>query len=257
MTRADRISGESGTASEGRPGVFGRRWVGSMAVVACVAGLAAGCSSGSSSSTTSTTTATSTTASGLSAAAIRLLQRQLILVGCYTGSIDGIAGSATTAAIRSFQAHEGLSVDGVYGARTQAKLVSAAAAGKKICVATTTTTSTTTPSSTTTTAASGSTVPAAATAAINSYEATNGPAAGSFVITAQKRSTVDPSYVYFSIGPAAGHTVQGGYGFVHGSGSSWTVIGFGSAGVGCQAGSNTPAVPMSVLAGFGLTCPTS
>lgn len=235
-----------------------------MAVVACVAGLVAGCSSGSTSSTTTTSKpTTTTTSSGLSTAAIKTLQRQLVVVGCYTGSVDGIVGSATTTAIRNFQSAEGLAVDGIYGAQTQAKLIAAAAIGKKVCTSSSTTTTTptsTTASSTTTTSGSGSGVPAAALSAIYAYETKYGPPVGTWQVTSSKVSTVDPSYVYFTIGPAPGHTatVQGGYGFAHGSGSSWAVIGFGTAEVGCASGSgNTQAVPTNVLAGFGLTCPTS
>lgn len=42
--------------------------------------------------------------------------------GYYTGSIDGISGSKTKAAIRSFQNKHGLTPDGIYGSKTDAKL---------------------------------------------------------------------------------------------------------------------------------------
>jgi hypothetical protein len=80
------------------------------------------------------------------------------------------------------------------------------------------------------------------------------------MITGSTVSSVDPSYVLFHIGPAAGYenTVQGGYGFVHGAGSSWTVIGFGSSEVGCPPGAaGNQVVPANVLTGFGLSCPPS
>jgi hypothetical protein len=111
---------------------------------------------------------------------------------------------------------------------------------------------------TTTTTASG--VPAAAIAEINSYETTFGPSVGTWQITSTKVSSVDPSYILFRIGPASGHqdTVQGGYGFVQNRSGKWTVIGFGSAQVGCSPGSaQTPVVPTAVLTGFGLACPPS
>jgi hypothetical protein len=103
-------------------------------------------------------------------------------------------------------------------------------------------------------------VPAAATSAINAYEAANGPAAGTWVLASSSLSTVDPTYVYFRIGPAAGHenTVQGGYGFAHSSGGSWSVIGFGSADVGCPPGAaGNQVVPTNVLAEFGMSCPAT
>ena len=98
----------------------------------------------------------------VSAAAIRTLQAALSKVGCYTGEVDGVGGPLTTAAVRSFQAAEGLAVDGVYGSSTKSKLATAVAAGTRVCASSTTTTSS---AVTTTTAASAA--PAAATAAIN------------------------------------------------------------------------------------------
>ena len=97
-------------------------------------------------------------------------------------------------------------------------------------------------------------------ASINAWMAANGPTAGTWALTSTSISTVDPTYALFRIGPAPGYenSVQGGYGFVHQSGGTWTVTGFGSAGVGCPPGTATyPAVPAAVLAGFGVTCPTS
>ena len=41
----------------------------------------------------------------------------------YTGAIDGIAGAGTKAAVRAFQRDHGLTVDGIYGTNTNAKLV--------------------------------------------------------------------------------------------------------------------------------------
>lgn len=42
----------------------------------------------------------------------------------YTGAVDGIKGSGTTSAIKRFQKGHGLTQDGIYGAKTDAKLVS-------------------------------------------------------------------------------------------------------------------------------------
>ena len=41
----------------------------------------------------------------------------------YMGAIDGICGSGTKAAIKRFQTGHGLTLDGIYGAKTNAKLV--------------------------------------------------------------------------------------------------------------------------------------
>ena len=121
----------------------------------------------------------------------------------------------------------------------------------------TTSTSTTTPTSTSTTT-DGTRATSAVTAAVDSYQAANGPSSG-WEITSSQTSTVDPTYVLFKLGPAPGYeaSYQGGYGFVHQQSSgTWSVIGFGTAGVGCTAsGSSSPAVPTPVLTGFGLGCP--
>lgn len=41
----------------------------------------------------------------------------------YTKAVDGINGTGTKAAVRAFQRDHGLTVDGIYGAKTDAKLV--------------------------------------------------------------------------------------------------------------------------------------
>jgi hypothetical protein len=225
-----------------------------LAILTLAGGLAAGCSSNSSSNSSSSTSRspTSTTSAARSTAAVSGMQMALASVGCYSGAVDGINGPATTKALKAFQAAAGLTVDGVYGIQSKSKLLAAVSAGKRVCTTTPSTTST----STTTPAGSG--VPSAAIAAITSYETTNGPAAGTWVIASTQVSTVDPSYVLFHIGPAPGHgdSVQGGYGFAHSSGGTWSVIGFGSAQVGCPPGGpQSPVIPTAVLSGFGLTCP--
>lgn len=236
------------------------RWIRPVFLASCavLAIVTSSCSSNPSPSSSTTTTQaalTTTSRSDLSAAAIRTLQAALLRVGCYAGKVDGVSGPVTTAGVRSFQAAEGLTVDGVYGPGTKSKLVAAAATGTRVCVSNTTTTNS---AVTTTTTASGAS--ATALASINAYERTNGPAAGTWQITSTQVSSVDPSYVLFRIGPTAGHqdTVQGGYGFVHNQSGTWTVIGFGSAQVGCPPGSaQAPVVPTAVLTGFGLACPPS
>jgi peptidoglycan hydrolase-like protein with peptidoglycan-binding domain len=51
-------------------------------------------------------------------------QSQLLLsyLGYYKGQIDGVSGSQTQDAIRRFQKEYGLTVDGVFGAKTEAKI---------------------------------------------------------------------------------------------------------------------------------------
>ncbi len=121
---------------------------------------AAGCSSSNSSATTTTTAAstTSTTSSAVQIAKIKALQVALAALGCYSGRIDGIQGSATAQAIRNFQKAAGLTVDGIYGAVTNSQALADVKAGKKVCTSSsTTTTSTTGTSTTTTTKPSGTT----------------------------------------------------------------------------------------------------
>ena len=49
---------------------------------------------------------------------VKTLQRKLQELGYYTGSIDGIYGSGTQAAVREFQRKNGLGVDGLAGTQT-------------------------------------------------------------------------------------------------------------------------------------------
>lgn len=225
-----------------------------FAILTLAGALTASCSSSSSSDSGTSSSSTSTTNAARSTAAVSGMQMALASVGCYSGPVDGVNGPATTRALRTFQAAVGLTVDGTYGSQTKSRLLGAVSAGKRVC---TTTPST---SSTSTTTPAGSGVSGAAIAAISSYQAANGPPAGTWVLSSSQVSTVDPTYVLFHIGPAPGHetTVQGGYGFAHSVGGTWSVIGFGSAEVGCPPGSaQTPIVPAAVLSGFGLPCPPS
>ncbi len=93
---------------------------------------------------------------------MRALQAALTKVGCYSGSIDGIAGPATTRAVRSFQAAAGLAVDGIAGPNTEGQLRAAAKDGTTVCSKGSSTT--TTVPSTTTTAAVTTAAPCTATA---------------------------------------------------------------------------------------------
>jgi len=59
---------------------------------------------------------------GLSKDEIRTIQKKLKNWGYYSGEIDGIYGSATTAAVKYFQRTNGLTADGIVGSRTAEKL---------------------------------------------------------------------------------------------------------------------------------------
>jgi 3D (Asp-Asp-Asp) domain-containing protein len=66
------------------------------------------------------------------------IQSQLKQAGNYAGSVDGIYGSGTESAVKSFQKEEGLKVDGVVGPQTRRELDRQAApktaAGKELTV---------------------------------------------------------------------------------------------------------------------------
>ena len=58
---------------------------------------------------------------------VRLVQLRLIELGYLRGSADGIFGSMTDAAVRAFQRRAGLTVDGIVGSRTIARLFDSSA----------------------------------------------------------------------------------------------------------------------------------
>ena len=60
---------------------------------------------------------------GSSGSAVAQLQRALISLGYLSGNADGIYGSATAAAVRSFQQKKGIDADGVIRADTWAALL--------------------------------------------------------------------------------------------------------------------------------------
>ena len=59
---------------------------------------------------------------GSTGAEVRQIQTKLKNWGYYTGSVDGIYGSRTVAAVKSFQRKNGLTADGVAGASTLAAM---------------------------------------------------------------------------------------------------------------------------------------
>lgn len=61
---------------------------------------------------------------------IKQVQALLAYLGYDPGAVDGANGRNTMAAVRSFQAREGLDVDGIPGAKTQAALLDAVAQGR-------------------------------------------------------------------------------------------------------------------------------
>jgi peptidoglycan hydrolase-like protein with peptidoglycan-binding domain len=66
--------------------------------------------------------ASSGTAAGAGESPVAALQVALSARGLYDGTIDGVAGPSTTAAVRAFQHRAHLAVDGVAGPRTRAAL---------------------------------------------------------------------------------------------------------------------------------------
>ena len=88
-----------------------------------------GTSSGSSSSSSSSSSGSADT-SGLlrydsQGDAVRKLQQDLTALGYYNGTISGHFGSKTEAAVMNFQKKNGLTADGVAGARTLEKIAAA------------------------------------------------------------------------------------------------------------------------------------
>jgi mono/diheme cytochrome c family protein len=70
----------------------------------------------------SATLGASSGATGMSASAVRKLQRHLKTLGYFHGPVTGFYGPLTTAAVKRFQRAAGLPVDGVWGPRSAAAL---------------------------------------------------------------------------------------------------------------------------------------
>lgn len=84
-------------------------------------------SSGSSSSGTSSGTSgfTRTLRKGYTGADVTAVQQKLKALGFYSGSIDGVYGTGSIAAVKKFQQQNGLTADGLVGSRTYTALMSA------------------------------------------------------------------------------------------------------------------------------------
>jgi peptidoglycan hydrolase-like protein with peptidoglycan-binding domain len=102
-----------------------KRWfwpaviVGALVILAVVLAVVFTQDNGSSSSSTTTTSTTSTPASD---PAVVDLQKVMTRLGYYSGPIDGVYGSATSAAVTAMQKALGVTADGVYGPSTDAAL---------------------------------------------------------------------------------------------------------------------------------------
>ncbi len=160
------------TTTDGTPHRTSRRLASRIALVGVALAVplaAAGCSSSSSSATTTTTAAsTTTTVSPVQTAKIKALQIALAALGCYSGAIDGIQGSATSQAIKEFQKAAGLTVDGIYGTVTNNTALADVKTGRRICASSSTTTTTTVPSTTTTSSTSSTTTTTSTTTTLPS-----------------------------------------------------------------------------------------
>ena len=76
-----------------------------------------------STTTSSTLPATTTTISSIPATAtIVVVQQDLIVLGYFEGTVDGIAGEETRSAIAAFQADAGIEADGEFGPVTDAAM---------------------------------------------------------------------------------------------------------------------------------------
>ncbi|HEX3454968.1 MAG TPA: peptidoglycan-binding protein [Gaiellaceae bacterium] len=93
--------------------------VGGLVVLAIVLAVVLTQDNGSSSNSTGTTSTTSTVASD---PAVVDLQKVMTRLGYYSGPIDGVYGSATTAAVTEMQKALGVTADGVYGPATDTAL---------------------------------------------------------------------------------------------------------------------------------------
>lgn len=117
------------------------------------------------------------------------------------------------------------------------------------------TTTTKAPPTTTTTKPAGSSV-SAVIRTVTAMLVAGGTPASSFTVSVTVGSG-DPSWALFkaSATPAAGSSFQGVYGYAHEVSATWSVAAYGTAQVGCPMPGRTALVPLSVITGFGGTCP--
>lgn len=108
---------------------------GGILIAACSNGTTATTTSSTTSSTTTTTQATTTTTTttqptttstapqhASATATIVVVQQDLKVLGYFDGTIDGIAGEITEAAISAFQKDAGIEIDGIFGPQTDEAL---------------------------------------------------------------------------------------------------------------------------------------
>ena len=91
-------------------------------IVGSATAAALGMSPGSSSSSGTSTSSSGTLRKGSSGEAVKTLQLKLKNWGYYSGSVDGVFGSATESAVKYFQRTNGLTADGIVGSATAAAL---------------------------------------------------------------------------------------------------------------------------------------
>ena len=90
---------------------------------------AAGIDAGESSSAASSSSETALLRYGSQNEAVRQLQRDLASLGFYSGTVSGHFGSLTEAAVMNFQKANGLTADGIVGAKTLAKVATLKSGG--------------------------------------------------------------------------------------------------------------------------------
>ncbi len=84
-----------------------------------------GGSSSSGSSSSGSSGFTRTLRKGYTGADVIAVQQKLKELGFYSGSVDGVYGTGSTAAVKQFQQQNGLTADGLVGSRTYTALMSA------------------------------------------------------------------------------------------------------------------------------------
>lgn len=133
-------------------GLVGSKTYASLMASTAVASATAGSSSAASTESVSTSDTVSTAAasdklqSGDTGTAVKTLQTALKNLG-YSVTVDGTYGPITVAAVIAFQKQNGLTADGIAGAKTQSVLYGGSAKAASTTTSTTTTTTTTTTTS--------------------------------------------------------------------------------------------------------------